>query len=358
MLNPSQVIPKKLFFGVYSLKKAIINIIIVSFITFLLIFSRESMIAVKESLSLWCNNVIPSLFPFLIATSLLSYTNIPKTVSKIFARIMRPLFNVPGIGAYAFLLGIISGYPIGAKVVVDLYSKKACTKSEAEDLLAFTNNSGPLFIIGTIGISFFRSIHIGILLFITHILSAISTGFVLGILQRKNKKSNINTTGFSLDSYESESNPFNIGLVLRDSIVNSVNTLLLIGGFIVFFAVIINMLKNSHLLDLLSYMISFISKSYIDISYIKGFLAGIIEITNGIFSISIIPTKFITINILLCAFLLGFGGLSVFFQVSSISFSASLSMKSYILGKLLQGIFAVIYTFIFINCFPIFNFNL
>lgn len=60
---------------------------------------------------------------------------------------MRPLFNVPGEGSYALLMGIVSGYPIGAKIIVNLKEKGICNKIEAERLLAFTNNSSPLFII-------------------------------------------------------------------------------------------------------------------------------------------------------------------------------------------------------------------
>lgn len=60
-----------------------------------------------------------------------------------------------GIGAYAFIMGIISGYPVGAKIVTEFRKNGDCSKAEAERLLAFTNNSGPLFIIGTIGISMF-----------------------------------------------------------------------------------------------------------------------------------------------------------------------------------------------------------
>lgn len=63
---------------------------------------------------------------------------------------MKPIFNVPGIGAYAFIMGIISGYPVGAKIVTEFRKNGECSKVEAERLLSFTNNSGPLFIIGTV----------------------------------------------------------------------------------------------------------------------------------------------------------------------------------------------------------------
>ncbi len=356
---------KKVFFLVYSLKKNMASITIISFFIFIIVLSKSCMQATKDGLALWNNSVVPSLFPFLIATNLLSYTNVSKLVSRAFSLIMRPLFNVPGVGAYAFLLGVISGYPIGAKVTTDLYTRNACTKSEAERLLSFTNNSGPLFIIGTIGITFFRNIQIGILLFITHILSAISSGVLLGLFNRSNEKktikSNMRICNCFKESNTEEMQYTNIGLILKNSIINSIKTILLIGGFIVFFSVIIAILKQSHIIDIFSYFIySILRPLNIDInaSYITGFLTGIVEITNGISFISLIPAKYIAINILLCSFLLGFGGLSVFFQVSSIASSSNLSMKTYFIGKIIQGLFAVIYTYLFIIFFPVFNFNL
>jgi len=99
---------------------------------------------------LFTNSVLPSLFPFLIATNLLKHTSFTSILGKLLNPIMKPIFNVPGIGAVAFIMGIISGYPIGAKIVSDFKSQNICNDIECERLLAFTNNSGPLFIIGTV----------------------------------------------------------------------------------------------------------------------------------------------------------------------------------------------------------------
>lgn len=124
-----------------SIKRNILSIILILFTICLVIFSRSNLEAAKSGLLLWANNVVPSLFPFFIATELLRYTNIIRLLGRYFNKLMRPIFNVPGEGTFAFIMGIISGYPTGAKIVVDLREKGFCTKPEAERLLAFTNNS-------------------------------------------------------------------------------------------------------------------------------------------------------------------------------------------------------------------------
>ena len=121
-----------------KLKRNFIPLLFFVFMLCLIFFSKSNIIA----LNIWINNVVPSLFPFFIATELLNNTNIPKQIGYLFNKIMRPLFNVPGIGAYALFMGVVSGYPVGAKIVTNFRNNNLCTKEEAERLITFTNNSG------------------------------------------------------------------------------------------------------------------------------------------------------------------------------------------------------------------------
>lgn len=347
-------------FVIISLKKLFFPICILIFILFLVIFSNDNLIAAKNGISLWATAVVPSLLPFFIATELLNYTNIISLLGKVFNKIMRPLFNVPGESAFALIMGILSGYPIGAKIASDLKSQGICTNVESERLLAFTNNSGPLFIVGTVGISLFRDAKTGILLLITHILSCITVGILFRWWKVKNEK-NGDSSPFSHSVFFKKSpiSISNLGEVFTICIVNSINTILLIGGFIVLFSVIISVLENSKILSLLSFLIFPILNVFtIPIKYSNGIISGIIELTNGVYSLSMITDKNISINIILCAFLLGFGGISIAMQVFSIVSKSKISIKPYLIGKLLQGTFASIYTFILIYTIPFFNLNL
>lgn len=161
-------------FIIIKIKSLILPVIICSFILCLILFSKSNLVAAKSGLSLWANSVLPSLLPFFIATELLGYTNVVHILGMFLNKLMRPIFNVPGEGAFALIMGIISGYPVGAKIVANLKEQKLCNDIEAERLLAFTNNSGPLFIVGTVGIGLFYSYSIGLLLLLTHILSCLT----------------------------------------------------------------------------------------------------------------------------------------------------------------------------------------
>ena len=140
-------------------------------------------------------------------------------------------------------MGIISGYPTGAKIVVNFREKNICSKEEGERLLAFTNNSGPLFILGTVGISLFGDVKVGYLLLISHIISSLIIGIIFKNWKKEKSKS-------YTDLVEKVEKPKHIGVrdlgeILGTSIKKSITTILNIGGFIVIFSVILSILENS-----------------------------------------------------------------------------------------------------------------
>ena len=325
----------------------------------MLLFSTSNLPAIKKGLSLWANSVVPSLFPFFVATELLMNTNFVNVLGRFLNKIMKPLFNIRGEGSFGFIMGLISGYPVGAKIACDFRENNICSKEECERLLSFTNNSGPLFIVGTVGISMFGNSTIGLLLLITHILACITVGVIFRFWNFNS--SNLDYVGNQNSNCKKYKNVTfsNLGEVLGKSITNSISTILMIGGFVVIFSSIISILKASGILNSLVLMLTPIFNFlHIDSSFISGILTGLLEITNGISSISSINIKAISVNIIITAFLLGFGGLSVLLQVLSITSKTDLSIKPYIYGKLLHGVLAAFYTFVAISVFPFFNFNL
>ena len=344
---------------IIKLKRNFLSIILICFTFCLLMFSKSNLPAVKSGLALWVNSVVPSLFPFFVATELLMHTNIISIIGNLLNRFMRPIFNIPGEGAFAFIMGIVSGYPMGAKIATNFRENNICSKEECERLLSFTNNSGPLFIIGTVGILMFQNTTIGILLFITHILACITVGFIFRFWKNNKTISNTTSKQTSFNKNKKIASFSNLGEVMAESITSAISTILLIGGFVVIFSAIISILKASGILNsfttLLSPIFNFLN---ININFIQGVFTGLLEVTNGINVISSIGCRKLSINIILAAFLLGFGGISIFLQVWSITSKRDLSIKPYLYGKLLHGILAAFYTYLFINIFPFFNFDL
>lgn len=330
-------------FLVINLKKYFFTILFILFTLSLLVFSNNNFIAAQNGLALWSTKVLPSLFPFFVATELLCQTNFTYVLGKLLNNIMKPIFNVPGESSIALILGTISGYPIGAKVVCNLKKEKIISKIEAERLIAYTNNSGPLFILATVGIALLENKKIGIILLISHILSALLVGYFFRFWKKDKLDINFNETKFN-----SKLTPIKIsdfGEILGNAIKKSILSILSIGGFIVLFSVILSILETS---GILNFIASFLYNFGIPKDISTAFITGIIELTNGLNLISILYDPLPTLTVLLSSFLLGFGGLSVLFQVYSIIAKENISIRPYFYGKLLQGFFSAIFTFILI----------
>ena len=238
-----------------------------------------------------------------------------------------------GEGAIALIMGIISGYPTGAKIAVNFRENNICSKEEAERLLAFTNNSGPLFIIGTVGISLFGDVRIGYILLISHIISCL----IVGIIFRNWKKWKSKFRNLYEYKEEKQIRLKDLGEILGNSIKKSIITILNIGGFIVIFSVIISILEESNFFEIIE---NFCSNINIPNGVATGVISGIIELTNGVNKISFLGSS--NLYIILASFLIGFGGISVLFQVYSVIAKSDISIKPYFYGKLFQSIISAI----------------
>ena len=342
---------------IIKFKNLILPFLIIIFTGCLIIFSNTNLSAAKNGLVLWANSLIPSLFPFFVATELLSHTNFAYYLGKISNKFMKPIFNVRGEGSFAFIMGIISGYPLGAKIAANFRENNICSKEECERLLSFTNNSSPLFIVGTIGITMFGNSTIGFLLLISHLLASITVGIIFSFWKNQSNPSKENSSSF-INSRNNISWS-NLGEIIGNSISNSINVLLIIGGFVVLFSVIISILKTSHLLTLFCNILQpLLNLLNVPLDFSSGIISGILEMTTGLNIISNIHIKKLSINIIISSFILGLGGFSILLQVWSTISKTDLSIKPYILGKFLQAIFSALYTFIFLQNFTIFNFDL
>jgi len=297
--------------------------------------------------------LVPTLLPFLIATELLNHTDLVQIFGRLFTKWMRPLFNVPGEASFAFLLGMISGYPVGAKIIASFYKQQICTKEEAERMLPFCNNSGPLFIIATVGTGFYLDAQIGFLLLFTHLLASLSVGILFGLFSRFRQRRSVQVIEEPLRKNRLED------LALGECILNSVQTILMIGGFLLLFSVILSVLEQSHFLavfrDMLTPLFTFL---HLPTELITSFINGLFELTTGLKGISNFFQKDMTINIVLSAFILGFGGFCVLLQVYGIISKEKLSIKPYFWGKLLQGLLAAFYTFLILQTTCLFQFKI
>lgn len=341
-----------------KIKTMLLSIVTLLFLFLLIKYPEQSLEASLRGLEVWWEVVFPSLLPFFILAELLISLGVVVFIGQIFEPIMRPLFRMSGAGSFALIMGMASGYPSGAKISVRLYEEKKLTKNEAERLVAFTNNASPLFIFGAISVGFLHSPQIGLLLGFSHYVG----NFIVGLLMRfygKNEKKEKKTSqqrSFSLaaafytmhEARIKDKRPF--GQLLGDAVIHSVQTLVMVGGFIIFFSVFTSLLQILGFTEWIANGFQLIFNK-IDIPPILSlpFFTGLFEISIGSQLIS--QTKVATIipKAVLISFLLGFNGLSIQAQVASILAKTDLSLKPYLIGRILHGGIASLLTILFIQ---------
>lgn len=307
------------------IKKTILILLVLGAAALITLGGGKSVEYAKKSLDICLDVIIPSLFPFFVCSGLLVYSGFCNTLSIVFRPVMKPLFNVGGAGAGAFVLGIISGYPLGALTVCRLYEGNYLSKTEAERLMSFCNNSGPLFILGAVGVSLYSSPALGALLYGAHIAACITVGILFRFYKMHDYK-----------GYEApiKNVDMSSGEMFSAVISSSVSSMLTICGTVIFFGTVTVLA-----LDLIPTG-----------GMTRAFLAGLCEFVTGTAAISGTQAE-LWEKLVASAFIIGFAGLSVHMQVLGVTAKYGLSLKPYIFGKLLHGGFAALYVWLLLKLF-------
>lgn len=341
--------------------KSILLAIITIMITYLLIiFPEESIHASVRGLTIWWKIVFPALLPFFITAELLISFGVVQFIGVLFQPIMRPLFNVPGIGSFAWMIGMASGNPSGAKISARLREENELTQIEAERLTSFSNASSPLFIFGAISIGFFQQPALGMFIAFCHYTSNILVGICMRFYGRSTTPPSKTTPKRQFSFFQAlkkmhqtrvkETRPF--GQIIGDAVVTSVQTLIMIGGFIMLFSVLTTFLHLIHLTTFIETLVQpLLLLFHIPVDVVIPLLTGVFEITMGIEKAADLSSISHLGKLIIVSFILGFNGFSVQAQVASILARTDIRFTPYFFARILHGIFASILTFALYNTF-------
>ena len=263
--------------------------------------------AAAEALSLCARSVIPALFPFLVVSSLLLSLGLGELLSPMLAGLMEPLFRVDGVGSSALLRGLVGGYPIGAKAAADLCRGGRLSRPEAERLLAFCNNSNPVFLISVLGVGVFGSVRAGVWLWLIHLLSALLTGLLF-----RNHGGPARRQAGGTAAFQAVSLPAAFVAAVRESL----SGMLSVCAFVTFFYVLARPLAS-----------------------LGGWLGPVLVGLTELFSLTPLlrPDRF---GFILASAMAGWGGLSVLCQTAAVLEGSGLRLQSCAAGKAVQGLLA------------------
>ncbi|MGI6145613.1 MAG: sporulation integral membrane protein YlbJ [Clostridia bacterium] len=340
----------------------------------MLLWPEETYQGALYGLELWATILVPSLLPFFIIAEIIMSLGIVRMLGVLMEPLMRPLFNLPGSASFVIAMGFTSGFPMGAVLTKRFCEEKECTLSEAERLIAFTNNSSPLFLMVAVAVGMFQQISLGIILAISHYLANILLGIFLGLKDRFS----INTRNdklYSFPAVQSKTKGQSSSLILKsihvffqaqekrkpwgkllsEAISSGINTICLIGGFVIIYAVLIRILKVTSVLNLLLYPCSALLQicgldTCLDLALATGFW----EMTLGLKEVALSSAS-LQEKAIIASILLGWGGLSIQSQVTGVVSGTGINLHLYYKGRIVQGLLAGLITYLLTlnnNLFP------
>ncbi len=303
-----------------------------------------------EGLKLWALVVLPSLLPFFFFTSLLAKIGATERIARTMKRPCEFIFGTSGYAAYAFLMSILSGYPVGAKIIGDLGENGLIDKTDATKTSTFCSTSGPLFIVGSVGAGMFGSAATGKLLFLVHALSALTTGLIFRFYG-KTEKSGASASKNAPQTVRPRVSPAKAkagnGNALYDCVYSSVISLATVGGFICVFYVLADIFQNLDILCPIRKALCFITKSE---TLSEAFSYGLIECTRGCKLLALCGLS--TYSLAFASSLIAFGGVSVLVQSIYFLKKANAKISVFLLAKTVQTVISFLLTLVILRFFP------
>ena len=348
-----------------------------------------------NAISVWALNVLPMLLPFFIFTRIIVSICSPK--KSVLDKPFKKFYNTPNGSFLIFFLSVISGYPMGAKLISNMYENKYIDNDDALSTLSFCSISGPMFMIGTVGVSIFHSYKVGLIIMIANLLASIFNGLIFrkrikskqiynkkednnflkgSNLQIKNvdlalnREKNLNKTDkikdlniekdrtenrFIKEKLEDKTNEYKekkieqnsdnkneSSNILADSVYDSLNSILIVGVYIMLSFLIIDLLKNIGFISNVASAICGVFNVTDKQNVVESVLSGLVEITRG--NIDLATTNIsLQAKTIISSGLIGFGGISVLMQSSAFIKNLNLPINSIVTQKVCQGLLSTLF---------------
>ena len=309
----------------------------------LFLYPDESAQGAREGVTLCLDLLIPSLFPFFVLSSLLISTGLAGLCAWPLEGLMRPLCGVGGAGATAFSLGLIGGYPVGARTIAQLVERRECTREEANRLALFCNNCGPAFFVGAAGVGVFGAKEAGFLLLGANFAAALLLG--LGMRWMRGPSGRKGSAGGSKPVLSPLAAEF------PDCVRGAFSSTLGVCAYVILFSVLAALADCSGVLPFCADTLSGLLPGEHAQALCRSFFIGLMELSTGAASLGEAAGSPVALP--LAAFILGWGGLSVHCQSLPFWRAAGVRAGPYLRAKLAQGILSAALTALALRWFPL-----
>jgi sporulation integral membrane protein YlbJ len=328
---------------------AVFGIVSLSLLAMLLLHPEEGVKAAVRGILIWWDVLFPALLPFFVISELMLGFGIVHFFGALLDPIMRPVFRIPGIGGFVMTMGFASGYPVAARLTSQIWEQRLISRAEGERLVAFTTTADPIFLIGAVSVGFFHDVSLAVVLGAAHYGSALVVGLLMRYYAAKEPASKPQEqTGdgnLLVRSFEAmhearlrDGRPF--GLMLQQAVRSGVQMVFVIGGLVVFFSTVLEMLAIGNLLPIMQQAIGgALSLAGFPAPLSEAVVGGLFEVTLGAKAAGeaavSIPLMY---KAAVGAFILSWAGLSVHAQIISVLHKTDLRYTPFLVARFIHGV--------------------
>lgn len=283
----------------------------------------------STGLMLWFQRMIPTLLPFMILSGIMIRMNLTEKFVSFIHPFLHRIYGTSPNGSYTILMGLLCGFPMGARIIGELYQTGKLSRKESSRLLIFCNNIGPIyflsFVVPTLAID--KPLIPFCIMYGIPLLYGIIIMRIFPFIRQTAFKATRETAMQDYENIVSQIQDASARTVMKmpllaaidSSVISGLIGIAKLGGYMVFF----NLLN-----------IAFVPFHNLNPAFLCLYNC-LLEITSGIDRSS--HCLFYSILVLL-----PFGGLSCIAQTYSMIQHTDLSIRSYVFHKIIQAFFTAL----------------
>lgn len=321
----------------------LLGLLTAAFVLCIVVYPDQVFQSSLRGLKLWWEFVFPALLPFMIVSELLMGFGVVQGLGVLLDPLMRSVFRVPGAGGWAFAVGVIAGYPLGAGITAQLRRQGQLHRAEAERLSAISHIASPMLMIAVVGVGFLHSAEAGFIIALIHYASALPVGLLMRLhsvpdasagkpappgsaaVLHTNDRLVRRALRRMKEAHSQDGRTF--GKLLGDAVSSSIQTLLILGGFIMIFNVLLRII-----------LLQLPPSSFSEV--LGQILPGLLEPHLGAYANSLQSGLTPKLQAACIGMVLAWSGLSVHAQVRSFTDGTDIRYAPFFVSRLVHAVLA------------------
>jgi sporulation integral membrane protein YlbJ len=328
-----------------------------------LMFPSQTLDASALGLRIWWNIVFPALLPFFILCDIVIAYGIAHLLGVLIDPMMRRILRLPGIAGWALISGALAGSPAGVDAVVQLRRAGRIDQLAGERIILMSHFANPIFMITIVAVAFLQRPDLAVFICIIHYSSAFASAIMFRSYLLPSNNNEMRGTAQPQPYTHPQNNLWSrlshalmearqadqrsFGQLLGEAVSNSLQKLMMIGGTIMMFSVLIELVSVTGITNVLVHILHWvIDGEATRNSYVNTAFSGITEVHMGIYTVTQFNQLSMFWKVAILSGMIGWGGLAVHMQVRALLHKTDIRYTPFLFARIVHGFVSMLFVFL------------